>query len=192
MASWCSHPSRCCRSDTTNLKTVPPQRGARPTSFDTRPSTARKGPAQKCSIATQETAGTDRPYGGRTRVGPWSPRFHLASTTRKSIARRPASLTRTSSRHHPTSRPTSWLTAWSFNPIGLRAAVELCGVDRGVVGSGGDPIPYGIKEHVQIVEDMCSSPAGRRQVFWRTSNRVFRLGPGRSDLSTPLFHQFRR
>src|SRR5271163_1117765 len=38
-----------------------------------------------------------------------------------------------------------------FNPIGLRAAVGMCGVDRVVFGSDYGPIPYGIKEHVQIV-----------------------------------------
>jgi hypothetical protein len=29
---------------------------------------------------------------------------------------------------------------------------------------------------VQIVEDVLPSPAERQQVFWKTSNRVFRLG----------------
>ena len=38
-----------------------------------------------------------------------------------------------------------------FNPIGLRAAVEMCGVDRVVFGSDYGPIPYGIKT-VQIVK----------------------------------------
>jgi predicted TIM-barrel fold metal-dependent hydrolase len=52
-----------------------------------------------------------------------------------------------------------------FNPIGLRAAVQMCGVDRVVFGSDYGPIPYGIKEHVQIVEDVLSSPAEREQVF---------------------------
>ena len=48
-----------------------------------------------------------------------------------------------------------------FNPIGLRAAVEMCGVDRVLFGSDYGPIPYGIKEHVQIVEDVLPSPAER-------------------------------
>jgi predicted TIM-barrel fold metal-dependent hydrolase len=33
-----------------------------------------------------------------------------------------------------------------FNPIGLRAAVEICGADRVVFGSDNGPIPYAIKE----------------------------------------------
>ena len=71
-----------------------------------------------------------------------------------------------------------------FNPIGLRAAVEMCGADRVVFGSDYGPIPYGIKEHVQIVEDVLPSLAERQQVFWKTSNRVFRLGLSVTDLIT--------
>jgi predicted TIM-barrel fold metal-dependent hydrolase len=63
-----------------------------------------------------------------------------------------------------------------FNPLGLRAAVEMCGVDRVVFGSDYGAVPYGIKEHVQIVEEVLPSPAERQQLFWQTSNRVFRLG----------------
>jgi predicted TIM-barrel fold metal-dependent hydrolase len=71
-----------------------------------------------------------------------------------------------------------------FNPIGLRAAVEMCGVDRVVFGSDYGPVPYGIKEHVQIVEDVLSSPAEREQLFWKTSNKIFRLGLSDTGLVT--------
>jgi predicted TIM-barrel fold metal-dependent hydrolase len=74
-----------------------------------------------------------------------------------------------------------------FNPIGLRAAVEMCGVDRVVFGSDYGPIPYGIKEHVQIVEDVFPSPDERQLVFWKTSNKVFRLGLSDTDLVTKDF-----
>src|SRR5580692_2622893 len=74
-----------------------------------------------------------------------------------------------------------------LNPIGLRAAVEMCGADRVVFGSDYGPIPYGIKEHVQIVEDVLPSPAERQQVFWKTSNRVFRLDLVDTDLVTRRF-----
>jgi predicted TIM-barrel fold metal-dependent hydrolase len=63
-----------------------------------------------------------------------------------------------------------------FNAIGVRAAIELCGVDRVVFGSDFGPVPYGIKEQVQIVEDVLPSPNERELVFWKTSNRAFRLG----------------
>ena len=72
-----------------------------------------------------------------------------------------------------------------FNPIGLRAAVEMCGVDRVVFGSDYGPIPYGIKEHVQIVEDVLPSTAEHELVFWKTSNKIFRLGLIDTDLISP-------
>lgn len=37
-----------------------------------------------------------------------------------------------------------------FNPIGVRAVVELCGVDRVVFGSDFGAIPYGMEEHIKI------------------------------------------
>jgi len=73
-----------------------------------------------------------------------------------------------------------------FNPIGLRAAIEMCGVDRVVFGSDYGPIPYGIKEHVQIVEDVLPNPVDRQQVLWKTSNRVFRLGLVDTDLKSSV------
>ena len=72
-----------------------------------------------------------------------------------------------------------------FNSIGVRAAIEMCGVDRVVFGSDFGPVPYGIKEHVQIVEDVLPNPAERELVFWKTSNRIFRLGLVDTDLITP-------
>ena len=71
-----------------------------------------------------------------------------------------------------------------FNPLGLRAAVEMVGVDRVVFGTDFGAVPYGIKEHVQIVEDVLPSQADRDLVFWKTSNRIFRLGLTDADLVT--------
>ncbi len=63
-----------------------------------------------------------------------------------------------------------------FNPIGVEAAVEMCGVGRVVFGSDFGAVPYGIEEHIRIVEDVLPGPAERQLVFWQNSNRVFRLG----------------
>jgi len=49
-------------------------------------------------------------------------------------------------------------------------------VDRVVFGSDFGPVPYGIKEQVQSVEEVLPSLADRELVFWRNSNRIFRLG----------------
>jgi len=58
-------------------------------------------------------------------------------------------------------------------------------VDRVVFGSDFGPVPYGIKEQVQSVEDVLPSLAERDQVFWKTSNRIFRLGLADADLVNP-------
>ena len=71
-----------------------------------------------------------------------------------------------------------------FDAIGVRAAIELCGVDRVVFGTDFGPVPYGIKEHVQIVEDVLPNPAERELVFCKTSNRIFRLGLSDTGLIT--------
>ncbi len=63
-----------------------------------------------------------------------------------------------------------------FNPIGVRAAVELCGIDRVVFGSDFGAIPYGIEEHIKIVEDVLPNPVEPELVFWQNSNKIFRLG----------------
>jgi hypothetical protein len=45
-----------------------------------------------------------------------------------------------------------------------------------VFGSDFGPVPYGIKEQVQIVDDVLPNPAERELVFWKTRNKIFRLG----------------
>lgn len=73
-----------------------------------------------------------------------------------------------------------------FNPLGLRAAIEMCGVDRVVFGTDYGAVPYGIAEHVQIVEDVLPDLADRELVFWRTSNRIFRLGLDETTGARPV------
>jgi predicted TIM-barrel fold metal-dependent hydrolase len=63
-----------------------------------------------------------------------------------------------------------------FSPLALRAAIDMCGIDRVVFGTDFGAVPYGITDHVQIVEDVVLKPAERDLVFWQTSNTVFRLG----------------
>jgi predicted TIM-barrel fold metal-dependent hydrolase len=72
-----------------------------------------------------------------------------------------------------------------FSAIGVRAAIELCGVDRVVFGSDFGPVPYGIKEQVQSVDEVLPSVPDRDRVFWKTSNRIFNLGLSDSGLIAP-------
>ena len=43
-------------------------------------------------------------------------------------------------------------------------------------GSDFGPVPYGIKEQVQNVDDVLPNPAERELVLSKTSNKIFRLG----------------
>jgi predicted TIM-barrel fold metal-dependent hydrolase len=54
-----------------------------------------------------------------------------------------------------------------------------------VFGTDFGPVPYGIKEHVQIVEEVLPNLADRERVFWKTSNRIFRLGLFDTGFITP-------
>jgi hypothetical protein len=105
------------------------------------------------------------------------------STTMGFATRRSAGLTRTSCRHQIISRPTSWSTAWGSTPSDCAPRLK-CAVWTKWCSAPISPVPYGIEEHVRIVEDVLPSPAERQQVFWKTSNRVFRLGLFDTDLIT--------
>ena len=63
-----------------------------------------------------------------------------------------------------------------FNPIGVKAAIEMCGIDRVVFGTDFGPVPFGVKEHVDLVEAVVSDAQDRQKVFWKTSNSYFDLG----------------
>ena len=54
-------------------------------------------------------------------------------------------------------------------------------MDRVVFDSDFGPVPYRIEEHVRIVEEVLPSSADRELVFWKTSNRLFRLGLAEGD-----------
>jgi predicted TIM-barrel fold metal-dependent hydrolase len=63
-----------------------------------------------------------------------------------------------------------------FNPIGVKAAIEMCGIDRVVFGTDFGPVPYGVKDHIDIVEAVVPDAQDRQKVFWKTSNTYFDLG----------------
>jgi predicted TIM-barrel fold metal-dependent hydrolase len=63
-----------------------------------------------------------------------------------------------------------------FNPIGVKAAIEMCGIDRVVFGTDFGPVPFGVKEHVDLVEAVIPDAQDRQRVLWQTSNAYFNLG----------------
>jgi len=79
-----------------------------------------------------------------------------------------------------------------FNPIAPRAAVDMCGVDRVVLGSDYGPIPYRIEEHIRIVEDMLPSSAEPPAGVFEDQQPHIPLGPSRCRSHHPAVHQSRR
>ena len=61
-----------------------------------------------------------------------------------------------------------------FTTPDIPNGIYLYGGDR--AGTDFGPVPYGIKEHVQMVEDVLPNPADQQLVLSQTSNRIFRLG----------------
>jgi hypothetical protein len=49
----------------------------------------------------------------------------------------------------------------------------------------GVPVPYGIKEQVQSVEEVLPNLADRDWVFWKTSYRIFRSGLSNTGFVAP-------
>ena len=74
-----------------------------------------------------------------------------------------------------------------FSAIGVRAAIELCGVDRVVFGSDFGPVPYGIKEQIQSVEEVLPSVADRDWVFLEDEQPDFQPRPVRYRSHHPRY-----
>ena len=131
-----------------------------------------------------EAAGIDRPYGRRTRVDRWTPRIQLAPQLQRDqepAGRQALHEQAVPIRLFQDQHPSRYM---GFSAIGVRAAIEMCGVDRVVFGSDLGRVPYGIKEHVQSVEEVLPSVADRELVFWKTSNRIFHLALADTGLIT--------
>jgi hypothetical protein len=45
-----------------------------------------------------------------------------------------------------------------------------------VFGTDFGPVPFGVKEHVDLLEAVIPNPQDRKKVFWKTSNIYFDLG----------------
>lgn len=73
-------------------------------------------------------------------------------------------------------RSNIYVDTMGFSPIGVKTAIEMCGVDRVLFGTDYGPVPISPREHVDIVNDVVSTSEDRDRIFWRNSNAVFRLG----------------
>lgn len=63
-----------------------------------------------------------------------------------------------------------------FSSTGLRSAIETFGIDRIVFGADFGPVPFGIQEHIELVNNVLPRTENREKVFWKTSDSLFKLG----------------
>lgn len=73
-------------------------------------------------------------------------------------------------------RTNIYVDTMGFSPTGVKAAIEMCGVDRVLFGTDYGPVPISPREHVDIVNDVVPAYEDREKIFWRNSDAVFGLG----------------
>ena len=73
-------------------------------------------------------------------------------------------------------RTNIYVDTMGFSPTGVKAAIEMCGIDRVLFGTDYGPVPISPREHIDVVNDVVPASEDRDKIFWRNSNDVFRLG----------------
>jgi hypothetical protein len=54
----------------------------------------------------------------------------------------------------------------------------MCGVDRVLCGTDFGPVPYGVRDQVDIVGQIAVTEDDREKVYWKNSDAIFSLGLG--------------
>lgn len=62
--------------------------------------------------------------------------------------------------------------------IGLKAAIEMCGVDRVLFGTDFGPVPINPK-HIDLVNDTVTDAVDRNKIFSTNALSLFHLGESR-------------
>ena len=68
--------------------------------------------------------------------------------------------------------------SFGFSSLGLRAAIDMCGIDRVLFGTDFGPVPYGVRDQVDIVAEIALTEDERDKVYWKNSDTIFGLGLG--------------
>jgi predicted TIM-barrel fold metal-dependent hydrolase len=63
--------------------------------------------------------------------------------------------------------------------IGLKAAIEMCGVDRVLFGTDFGPVPINPKVHIDLVNDTVADAVDRDKIFSTNALNLFRLSESR-------------
>ncbi len=72
-------------------------------------------------------------------------------------------------------RTNIYVDTMGFSAIGLRAAIETCGIDRVLFGTDYGPVPISPREHIEIVNQTVPEQVDRDKIFWKNSDKLFKL-----------------
>ena len=67
----------------------------------------------------------------------------------------------------------------------LRAAIEMCGIDRVLFGTDFGPVPINPKVHIDLVNDTITDAVHRNKIFSTNALALFRLVESTTRLSPP-------
>jgi predicted TIM-barrel fold metal-dependent hydrolase len=59
--------------------------------------------------------------------------------------------------------------------IGLKAMIEMCGVDRMLFGTDFGPVPFSPRVHIDLVNDTIPDAGDRDKIFSTNTLTLFRL-----------------
>jgi predicted TIM-barrel fold metal-dependent hydrolase len=62
-----------------------------------------------------------------------------------------------------------------FNPAALRAAKELFGAERIMLGTDFGPVPYGLEEHISLVREVFADTEEQARVLHKNSERLLNI-----------------
>ncbi|MGA7132309.1 MAG: amidohydrolase family protein [Mycobacterium sp.] len=76
-------------------------------------------------------------------------------------------------------RSNIYLDTMGPSAIGLKAAIEMCGVDRVLFGTDFGPVPINPKVHIDLVNDTVTDAVDRNKIFSTNALSLFHLGESR-------------
>jgi predicted TIM-barrel fold metal-dependent hydrolase len=72
-----------------------------------------------------------------------------------------------------------YLDSMGPSAIGLKAAIETCGIDRVLFGTDFGPVPINPKVHIDLVNDTVTDAGHRNKIFSTNALNLFRLSESR-------------
>jgi predicted TIM-barrel fold metal-dependent hydrolase len=76
-------------------------------------------------------------------------------------------------------RSNIYLDTMGPSAIGLKAAIEMCGVDRVLFGTDFGPVPINPRVHIDLVNDTITDAVDRNKIFSTNALSLFRLNESR-------------